>query len=207
MSRRAEERIEYGSVDKLFDVQVKGKIDPAWRLQRQLERCNVLMCGQDVSIFEAAVRALLGDIPLRIKARVLKRSKDFNDMIKRPIVSYWCGVPQYKYDDDGKRIPPEVVEEETTDYEKLFAFIKEELEIGGTTWRYDTKKINIGEVEKPISKKITNFVTDKMVEALLDLRAKGYVDLSFQDIVASQIGLKPPTPTFTIEEEEANEDE
>jgi len=65
------EDIEYGSVDDLFRGQIKGRIDAPWRYQRQLERCNILMAGENQLAFEASVRALLGDLPLYIKNKIV----------------------------------------------------------------------------------------------------------------------------------------
>ena len=63
--------LEYGSVDDLFRGQIKGRIDAPWRYQRQLERCNILMAGDNQLAFEASVRALLGDLPLYIKSKIV----------------------------------------------------------------------------------------------------------------------------------------
>jgi len=67
------------AISDLFSLKVKGRVDAAWRLQRQLERCNVLAARAPLSEegFETFKQTLLGDLPIGVRQRVEAREEDY----------------------------------------------------------------------------------------------------------------------------------
>lgn len=214
-----EEEIEYGSVGSIFDTEIRGKIDAPWRLQRQIERCNVLISSDNVPAFDAAVRALMGDLPYKIKTNVLARSKEYDVQATKWIYTKWRGRRQgtpenpvlnndpadwINYDPKQPTTvkSPIEVPDNYTDYERMLDVIKEEIELGHISWKYDAKGLNWGEVESPLSPGLTKRFTKAIVAEIAAQRKEGHVDVNFREAVASQLGLNPPTPSYPKEKVE-----
>lgn len=182
-------------VDELFNAQVKGKVDPVWRLQRQLERCNILLGTGDIEVFQNSVLALKGDLPMGIKAAVISRSGDYNSNVVKydyehagptrlgtvanPLVRVrghpeWgsmMDIPQSFRDEHEDLISiwsPIKVEGEETDYIDLFEIIKEEIEKGGASWQYEKRTLKFKETQKFQEKQ--EVLPKKVISAIVRIR-------------------------------------
>jgi hypothetical protein len=216
-------------LDDIFTVNIKGGTGPHVRLMRALERSNTLIASPDPAIYEASVRAILSELPIDIKARVMERENEFNTEQTRYQYQYNCKVPMGTIENplvewfgndkwdflkdniafsdaiegiDYEVISPKTITAIQTDYEKLAEICREQLEIGGLSWRTDQRLVDGG---KPIKEKtlpagIGNTVEKILVETLLELR-KTYPTLSFQELVESAKDKNPPTPMLDYQEE------
>lgn len=219
---------EYGSVEDIFNKEIKGKIDAPWRFTRQLERCNVLMAGENLQAFEASVRALLGDLPLHIKNKVMDRKSEFN-VVPPSSYNYMnnCGinigtpdnpfvsvvehsewdflneVPDSfrEYNEDKITIlsPVEVEGVEYTDHEKLLEIIKEEADEGGLGWRYDNIRYETGPVETILPAGLASDIEKILVTQMIEHRKSGNM-YSWAEMIGSMQSRTPNTPTPPKEE-------
>jgi len=215
-----------GGVDPLFAVDIKGTSNPQFRLQRQLERCNVLSTHMDITVFETAVRTALGDCPLHIKTRVLARGKEYNNIPDAEYKYEFCanariGTPsnpsvswhdkryepgplqdrpgweKMEEDLDYAVYSPRLVpRKEMTDYEGLLGIIKEELDNAGLGWKRDTRNI---EITPETGIELPEGVAKKIEDAIVPL----YLDyraknpgISYQEFAKSQLSRTPRTPLF-----------
>ncbi len=214
---------EYGSVDGIFDKEIKGKIDAPWGYARQRERCNVLMAGENLIAFESSVRALLGDLPLHIKTDVVARKTEFNaippssykymnncgvnigtpdnplvSVVDHPEWDFMNEVPEYFRDNHEDKItilsPIEIIGVEYTDHEKLFEIIKEEGERGGLGWKYDSARKETGPVEIILPAGLSRDIEKVIVKQLIEHRKKGKM-YSWADMIGAMQPRTPRTPT------------
>ncbi len=210
-------------MDNLFNPVVKGRVDSIWRLQKQLERCNMLIASPDISAFESSILALKGDLPMGVKEAVLTRTNEFNSSperykymntcgqkvgtLKNPLVSVE-GHPEYDflldipkllretYRDRITILSPIKSQEVETDYFDLFEIIKEELERAGTTWQYEKKIPKAMKIQETLPKKIINEIVKNRVDLLMSLRQ------DYPEMVLGYRSLNvgwaenPPTPVF-----------
>ena len=219
--------LESGLIDKIFDREIKGKVDTPWRFQIQMARCNQLMSGPDQIAFEASVRALLGDLPLHIKNIVVGRKDEFNSTppstyqfkttcgvnigtIKNPFVSvpghpeydFWLDIPKpYRetHDDEISIISPvEVPGELYTDHEKLLELIKEEADRGGIGWKYQRAAKEMGPVEKVLPGKLAGKIEKVLVNMMIEHRREGIM-YSWAELIGSQRDRTPRTPTPPVD--------
>ena len=147
-------------VEDLYTREMKEKIDAKWRLERQLDRCNRLAIDAALDpareeAFKQAVEVLLGDLPLRIKQKVLDREDEFIIPPREEWHYRYCGnqpmgTPENPVTDaEGRVISPILVTTpEDLDPFALLEIIKEELEKGGVSWEYEKLLREEGRVEK-----------------------------------------------------------
>ena len=216
-------------IDNLFDATVKGKVDAVWRLQRQLERCNILLGTGDMATFENSVWALLGDLPMSVRETILARSGDYNNKVtsykfesccginagtlQNPVVQvkghleweFMIDVPQDfqdRFPDRILRISPIAHTELKTDYIKLYQIIKEELEKSGASWQYEKKTGKAMKVEEDLSREIINIIVDNRVGLLQNLRKRfPHKTLGYRDLNTGW-DREPATPVYEREKEE-----
>jgi len=216
-------------MDNLFDIKVKGKVDVIWRLQKQLERCNMILGMGNFEAFENSVLALKGDLPMGVKEAVLDRQGEFNSTPVRYQYTNCCGVkvgtiknpmvdvpghPEWEFlldvpkpyreshVDEIDILSPIKVEETETDYIDLYEIIKEELEKAGTSWQYEKKIPKAMKIQETLPKKIINEIVKNRVDLLMSLR-QDYPEmvLGYRDL---NVGWHetPQTPVFERGEDE-----
>jgi len=193
----------------IFDKEVRDKIDSSYRCQRQLERCNILatQAGDPVKNieFENSVEALMGDLPTKIRLAVLDRREDY---IVKPeprwqylkAGRYNMGTPDNPVKDDyGNVISPIKVQDPPfEDPMTKLSIIKEELESGGASWRYDKTLRDEGRTPRLIpfeaEQELENVIRDTVVK-----HRKAGVMYSWADLLLSLQKAKfaIPTPAVT----------
>lgn len=118
--------------EELFDLTVKGKFDPMSRLQRQLERVNVIASSGDDVMLENAIQVLYSELPINIKQAVDAREDEYRAVEEKLVFNFFAGLPI----NNPKLGSPRKVAEEYIDWLKLLEVIKEELEKANLTWEY-----------------------------------------------------------------------
>jgi len=193
-----EEQVEIES-DELFAVEVKGKVDPIWRLQRQLERCNIIGSTGVEEEFERAVEVLYSELPLHIKQAVDRREHEFRGVEKKRVPVVFAGVPITNSD----MIKPKNIEEEIVDYFKLFEIIKEEIEKAKLSWEYKEEHKALKAIPEPIPEEILNVARDVVKGFLEDLEKKSGKTVLYKNLLAQLLQKKTPEPK--MEGENLNE--
>lgn len=215
-------------MDSLFDIRIKGKVDVIWRLQKQLERCNMILAMGNIEAFESSVLALKGDLPMGVKKAVLARTDEFNSTPIRYEYTNCCGVNvgtpdnpmisveghrewdfldqvpkpfRDEYKDRIHTVSPRRIEETETDYIDLYEIIKEELERAGSTWQYEKKIPKAMKIQEKLPKHIVKEIVGNRVDFLLNLRNQyPKMALGYRDL---NVGWHetPPTPVFAEDAE------
>ena len=200
------ERQDFNSIDDVYLREVKNRIDASWRLQRQLERCNILSAQLDKpgnqNSFENSVLALLGDLPTYVRRSVEARKTDYTVTPEpRYQFKYSCQVPMgtienplqynkpedYDYDPNEPTVtysPIKVTDPPYIDYIKLLQIIKAELESGGASWQLQKTLKDLGMVPTNISKSLVNQYEKTIKNLISEHRKQGY-NYSYNDLFLS----------------------
>jgi len=178
--------------DELFAVEVKGKVDPIWRLQRQLERCNIIGSTGDEEAFERAVEVLYSELPMQIKQAVDGREDEFRGTEEKLVFINFAGVP-IRNKELGS---PQRVEEERFDYFKLFEVIKEEIEKAKLSWEYKEEHKPLRGIMTPIPDGILNAARELIKNFLEDLERSSGLTIRYKDLLAQLLQRKAPEPEF-----------
>jgi len=189
-------------------------VDAAWRLQRQLERCNVLatrasLTEEGFEAFKQAVATLLGDLPIGVRQRVEAREEDY--IIKGGPewhYIYNAGVPMGTPDDPvcdehGNPISPVLVQQpDEVDPFALLSVIKEELEKGGLTWEYREEHKAIRKIGEPLPEGIVSRAEQMLVRFIRQVRAENpELKIGWRQLVGELLQRSPEIPLFEEEEE------
>lgn len=207
-----EESEKFVSLDDIYLRELKDKIDSPWRLQRQLERCNILAAGENEKAFQDSVEITLDELPIEIKSNVMARENEYW-VTPEPDYQfkYNCGVPvgsieqpvmlndpeDWDYDSSRSTVPWSPVLVETPpyiDHKKLLAIIKEEAERGGLSWQYEKFEKEVGRIPQLIPEPILEDYERLISQTMLEHRRQGIM-YSFNDLLESLQKLKPKTPT------------
>ena len=201
-------------IEDLYIRDLKEKIDARWRLQRQLERCNLLAIEaasseEKYEAFRQAVEVLLGDLPIRIRKRVEAREEDY--VIKGGPewhYIYNAGVPMGTPDDPvcdehGNPISPVLVQQpDEVDPFALLSVIKEELEKGGLTWEYREEHKAIRKIGEPLPEGIVSRAEQMLVRFIRQVRAENpELKIGWRQLVGELLQRSPEIPLFEEEEE------
>lgn len=217
-------------MDSLFDINIKGRVDPVWRLQRQLERTNIVLGTGDIVTFENSVLALKGDLPISIKNAVLKRSDDYNKTIVEYVFKENCGIkmgtiknplvsvhghPEWedlqsvpksfrdKYEDRISIYSPVEVETTRTDYITLFEVMKEEIEKAGVSWQHTDRTgeaLKVQKIQVTLPKAVITSIVRNRVALLLEIRKTNPELIIGYRDLNVGWDATPQTPTYVSEE-------
>lgn len=213
---------ERGPVEDIYKRKLKDRVDPPYRLQNQLKRCNILASRGDPLVFESAVRTLIGDLPYSVKTTVQERIENECTIVPPVIWKYieFCGhrlgttkKPFVTNDPNGIDYNPNEPSDPISpyefhpapyiDYEKVLGIVKEELEFGGGSWRYDKALKEMGSIPKELPAKVKKKLIDAILGVYLEHRAEGIL-YSWSDFLDNMRREQPRIPLLPIPEKEVN---
>ena len=205
--------------EEFSDVEVKGRLDAKWRLERQLDRCNSLaieaaLDPRKEEAFKRAVEVLLGDLPISIRQKVMDRRNEFIIPPREEWQYRYCagqpmGTPDNPVlDADGRVISPILVTvPEELDPYALLEIIKEELERANLSWEYILQHEPLRKIEKKLPEGIVSRAEKMLVDYIMQVRAE-HPDLriGWKQLLGELLQRTPALPVLKPEEEE-KEDE
>jgi len=221
----SEEEYEEG-IGELFNVQVKGKVDPIWRLQRLLERCNILAVTGDEEAFGRAVEVLLGELPISVKRAVEARQEEYMSPRRvvyqfrtcmgvplagtpsEPLTSNPPDSPFYDpYLPDVPLNPIPVEEGPRIDYFALLEIIKEELEKANLTWEHRLEHKHLRKIESRLPEGIVSGAEKLLIDYIMQVRAEhSDLRIGWKQLLGELLQRTPALPVLKPkEEEEENE--
>lgn len=189
-------------------IKIRGKVPIEMSVFRQIERCNNAISNPDPSIFEAHVRALLALLPVDRREEIKSKDKEFNATTSRWEYKTWCGqnvgTPENPLidEDTGEILSPIGVEEEITDYERLYEIILGSLQASGLTWVIESKFAEFGRVPKSkIPDSVLRPIEDAISRSLADVRSahpklEFKPETSYHYILNELLKRNPQTPIF-----------
>lgn len=148
-----------------LNAQIRDTLDIEQIVFRQMLSTNI-SASQDETIFAANVRVLMNYLPTSKKQEIYERTEEYMSKIQRWDYKYWCGVPlgTIEHKVNGS---PFLVEDEVTDWHKLYEIILEILEECGLTWKFDEwqKEVQKVKEKKPEPTPLLENIYNAPVEA------------------------------------------
>lgn len=171
-------------LESLEEASIRGHLSIEDLVRRQVDRCNMSMGGDNTSIFDANVRALMKMLPSTKLDEILRRESEYNEVIHDWHYEYWCnvkmGTPDHPITSDDEPpnedrsnvISPNPVSYTQTDYEKLYELVIQAFESVGLTWKVEARVAEFGKVIRTtIPGNVVTDAQNAVVQVVLDARA------------------------------------
>ena len=134
------------------------RVDAAFRLELQLNRCSETSSWENGTVFEKNVDTLLKQLPIQVKLKVHERSDEWNVTTEEYVYERNAGhklgsVEEPYLDHNGHVYSPKLMTKTFKDYNVIFETILEELEKFGMTYKTSRETQDFGDV-KPKKKQV-----------------------------------------------------